>query len=129
MLLIALGETSQHETFSEKFCPDISAYICKTSDIDRMVGDLEKIWQMFNGRCTRITKTSQHPSEVFKSLSEREKMVIKYLRAGFTVTQIAKRNHRSIKTISTQKRTAMRKMGINTDPEIFKLELYNRILN
>lgn len=54
-------------------------------------------------------------------LSRREREVIRCFLDGLTVTQIAEKFARSAKTISTQKSTAFRKLGIRTDNELFKI--------
>jgi len=38
-----------------------------------------------------------------------------------SVTEIAEKFMRSVKTISTQKQSAYRKLGIHTDAELFKI--------
>jgi len=48
-------------------------------------------------------------------LSTREKEVIKLFVAGMSLQQIAEREGKSVKTISRQKRDAMRKLGVDHD--------------
>lgn len=55
-------------------------------------------------------------------LSPRELEVLRLTLQGFEVGQIAEKLSRSNKTISTQKRSAYRKLGISGDRELFKLE-------
>lgn len=54
-------------------------------------------------------------------LSSREQEVIRCYLAGMTVSEIAKKFNRSLKTISTQKSAAFRKLGITSNNELFKL--------
>ena len=56
-----------------------------------------------------------------EQLSPKEREVLRCCLEGLSVTQIALKFSRSRKTISTQKRTAFRKLGIQTDTELFKL--------
>ncbi|MEQ5840894.1 response regulator transcription factor [Paraburkholderia acidicola] len=51
-------------------------------------------------------------------LSAREWEVFRFYARGFGVTQIASTLGRSVKTVSTQKRNAMRKLGLETDAEL-----------
>lgn len=51
-------------------------------------------------------------------LSPREFEVIRLFASGLSVGDIAKRLHRSSKTVSTQKVSAMRKLGTKTDQEL-----------
>lgn len=55
-------------------------------------------------------------------LSPREREVIRCYLDGLSVSEIAEKFGRSIKTISTQKSTAFRKLGVTSDNELFKLK-------
>ncbi|EOG2476931.1 TPA: response regulator transcription factor [Serratia marcescens] len=55
-----------------------------------------------------------------ESMSPRELEVIRLLAQGYTVNQIATMLHRTKQTISAQKKNAMRKIGANTDIELFE---------
>ncbi|MNH45250.1 Transcriptional regulatory protein RcsB [compost metagenome] len=54
-------------------------------------------------------------------MSAREREVIRCYLAGMTVTEIAEKFKRSIKTISSQKATAFRKLGVTSNNELFKI--------
>lgn len=54
-------------------------------------------------------------------LSPREREVLRCCLDGMTVTQIANKFARSVKTISGQKQSAFRKLGIRNDGELFKI--------
>jgi two-component system capsular synthesis response regulator RcsB len=62
-------------------------------------------------------------------LSKRELEVVRLFVSGMTITEIAAQLRRSIKTISTQKNTAMRKLGIDRDSELFQYAQSNGLLN
>ena len=53
-------------------------------------------------------------------LSRRELEVFTQYASGLGVTEIAARLGRSVKTISAQKCTAMRKLDLNSDAELFR---------
>lgn len=55
-------------------------------------------------------------------LSPREQEVLRCCLDGMSVTQISRKFLRSIKTISGQKRSAYRKLGIHNDSELFRLQ-------
>lgn len=52
-------------------------------------------------------------------LSPRELEVLRLFLAGKSVLQIAEKFSRSRKTVSGQKKSAMKKLGVKTDPELF----------
>lgn len=55
------------------------------------------------------------------SLTAREREVIRCYLAGMTVSEIAEKFNRSIKTISTQKAAAFRKLGVTSNNGLFKI--------
>lgn len=55
-------------------------------------------------------------------LSPKEQEVLRCCLEGLSVSQIARKFSRSMKTISGQKQSAFRKLGVRTDAELFKLE-------
>jgi DNA-binding NarL/FixJ family response regulator len=57
-------------------------------------------------------------------LSPREWEVVRCVLEGMTVTQIAKKFDRSLKTVSTQKTSAYRKLDVSADNELHKLRPY-----
>jgi len=63
---------------------------------------------------------SQQLDVVRATLSRRELDVFTQYASGLGVTEIAARLGRSVKTISAQKRMAMRKLALNSDAELFR---------
>ncbi|NUU00905.1 response regulator transcription factor [Herbaspirillum robiniae] len=55
-------------------------------------------------------------------LSPREREVLRCCLDGMTVTQIGEKFARSVKTISGQKQSAFRKLGVRNDSELFKIQ-------
>jgi len=75
----------------------------------------------FASECLRVQMVeagtgdqSQQPQ-----LSDKEREVVRMLASGMTVSQIAARVNRSISTISKQKSTAMHRLCISTDVDLF----------
>ena len=62
-------------------------------------------------------------------LSKRELEVVRLFVAGMTIKEISEQLMRSIKTISTQKNTAMRKLGLERDSELFQYAQSNGLMN
>jgi two-component system capsular synthesis response regulator RcsB len=53
-------------------------------------------------------------------LSNRQAEVVRLYAQGLSVTQIAERLHRSVKTVSQQKNDAMRKLGITSNSQLYE---------
>jgi two-component system capsular synthesis response regulator RcsB len=62
---------------------------------------------------------AMRPSDDALPISPREGEVIRFLAQGLTVSEVARRTGRSVKTISQQKRDAMRKLGLESDKQLF----------
>lgn len=72
-----------------------------------------------------LTATEARGAEVLLRdpvLSPKEQEVLRCCLEGMSVSQIARKFSRSMKTISGQKQSAFRKLGVRTDAELFKLE-------
>ncbi|SDC97650.1 two component transcriptional regulator, LuxR family [Cupriavidus sp. YR651] len=54
-----------------------------------------------------------------RTLSPRELEVVRLYVNGMTMTEVARHLHRSVNTVSTQKGSAMRKLGLTSDAELF----------
>jgi two-component system capsular synthesis response regulator RcsB len=54
------------------------------------------------------------------TLSKREAEIVRLYAGGLTVTQIAEKVHRSVKTVSQQKNDAMRKLGLASNSELYQ---------
>ncbi|AZG16987.1 DNA-binding response regulator [Cupriavidus pauculus] len=61
--------------------------------------------------------TSQNGS--LDTLSPREMEVLRLYVGGMTTSEVARHLNRSINTVSTQKHSAMRKLGVKNDAELF----------
>lgn len=60
------------------------------------------------------------PEADMASLSPREAEVVRMYAGGLTVTQIAERLRRSVKTVSQQKNDAMRKLGLTSNSQLYE---------
>lgn len=70
-------------------------------------------------RSTSAVDTSLTAGKQIQGLSSREAEVMRLLAQGMTVSEVARITHRSVKTISLQKRSAMAKLGIANDQQLF----------
>lgn len=62
------------------------------------------------------------PAKLHAPLSPREWEVLRCFLDGMSVSQIAGKFNRSLKTISTQKSMAYKKLGVQADAELFKMK-------
>ncbi|MBE1160543.1 response regulator transcription factor [Dyella acidiphila] len=77
----------------------------------------------------RMHNNDDDPSEpLTKNLTNRELEVIRLYVSGLTVSEIADRLHRSKQTISTQKMSAMRRLGIRRDADLIKYGMDSQLV-
>ncbi|CAB5593091.1 response regulator transcription factor [Pseudomonas aeruginosa] len=98
-----------------------SAYISKRSPLEALKAALE---------CMALGQTfldpGLHPQRhTGKPLSPTEVDILRRLARGDTVSEIAQRTMRSVSTISTHKKNAMVKIGLNSDAELIALGVMN----
>ncbi|WP_159377977.1 response regulator transcription factor [Pantoea dispersa] len=116
--LILMGENAFHRQIAEQ-CPGmIKDYLCKTLSPECYLLGLHRVREKLDSE----TKISAAPLSS-ERLSAKEKSILEYLHSGMSVTETAARVNRSVKTISTQKRNAMRKLGIKRNRDIYQLSI------
>ena len=98
-----------------------SAYISKRSPLETLKAALQ---------CMALGQTfldpGLHPQRhTGKPLSPTEVDILRRLARGDTVSEIAQRTMRSVSTISTHKKNAMVKIGLNSDAELIALGVMN----
>ncbi|KAF1039744.1 MAG: Transcriptional regulatory protein UhpA [Herbaspirillum frisingense] len=82
-----------------------------------MAGELDAMMTAGAAAALRSDSLSEHAA-----LSPREREVLRCCLDGMTVTEIAEKFARSVKTISGQKQSAFRKLGVRNDNELFKIQ-------
>ena len=65
--------------------------------------------------------------EIYVTLTISEKRVLRGLMEGFSITSLAQIHKRSVKTISSQKRSLMKKVGAQTDMDLFKIFSFSSV--
>jgi two-component system capsular synthesis response regulator RcsB len=71
--------------------------------------------------CTALSHINDKNDRMISSLTRSEIDVLKHLLNGMDLQHIAKMKALSIKTVSAHKCNAMRKLGVETDAELFVL--------
>lgn len=124
MTIVAMGDCPQQQELSDTLKPLVKSYFCKSLTPENLINGLRHIWTN-HCQSDQLILDDNMDADVFirQRLSAKEKLVVEYLHAGLTVSQTALRLSRSVKTISSQKRSAMRKLGLNRESDIFRLDI------
>ncbi|WON77736.1 response regulator transcription factor [Serratia sp. UGAL515B_01] len=98
---------------------DVRGIYLKQEPIDTLIQCIENAWHGSHKFSPMVSHSLQKMEQVTHSpLTEKELEVMVFLLSGKNVTTIAKLMHRDIRTVSTHKRSAMRKIGFKNDSEI-----------
>lgn len=110
-------------TLRASFAHGARAIVAKSASAKELPSAIKAVSEgrTFASECLRVQLAqagtgdqSQQPQ-----LSGKEREVVRMLASGMTVSQIAARVNRSISTISKQKSTAMQRLCISTDVDLF----------
>lgn len=101
-----------------------SGYLTKESAPDELIAAIRKVCEggkyitssLAEKLAFRLDTNSERP--VHERLSDREYQVVRMIASGKTVTEIADTLCLSVKTISTNRRRALAKMGMKTNAEM-----------
>lgn len=97
-------------------------FVAKSQDPDEVIRAIEAV--MTGRTYLPPDRAGMAMPAPLTRLSPREWEVIRCFLDGLTVTQIAQKFGRSLKTISAQKSAAFRKLRVSSDVELFKLRNY-----
>lgn len=102
----------------------VNALLGKTQHTNQLISAIHAVYAGSNYFPTNDTTLSrsgitQNPVSNL-SLTKREFEVVRLYVSGLSINEIAEQLHRTKQTISSQKASAMRKLGINRDAELFR---------
>lgn len=116
MPLLAFATWSPATRVKELINAGLSGFVGKAEPLDMLS---EAIVRVFQG-LSRVPPDCLLPADC-EELSRNEREVLDLLLTGLTVSEIALRRHRSVKTVSTQKVAALRKLGLRSAAEIYAM--------
>lgn len=110
-------------TLRASFTHGIRAIVAKSASAKELPLAIKavSIGQTFVSECLRVQLVEAGTGDQSRppQLSDKEREVVRMLASGMTVSQIAASVNRSVSTISKQKSTAMHRLCISTDVDLF----------
>jgi two-component system capsular synthesis response regulator RcsB len=110
-------------TLRASFAHGAQAIVAKKASAKELPSAIKAVikGQTFASECLReqLHEAGTGDQSQAPQLSGKEREVVRMLASGLTVSQIAARVNRSISTISKQKSTAMTRLCISTDVDLF----------
>ncbi|EJL88094.1 response regulator containing a CheY-like receiver domain and an HTH DNA-binding domain [Herbaspirillum sp. CF444] len=128
--ILVLSSHDNPLTVSLSIAAGAHGFLGKTEDITLLAGVIRRLMRGEAYTPPALANSTDKMSEASGTdnliasqvcLSAREHEVILCCLEGMSIIQIAKKYSRSRKTVSTQKLSAYRKLGIKTDIELFKI--------
>ncbi|AOJ91212.1 LuxR family transcriptional regulator [Burkholderia sp. MSMB0856] len=138
--ILVCSEYERADTIARLFELGVNGFIGRTQSLDDHAEAVRKVAAgntYFSARIMRpkpTTDTFAHPPPgpdgapaliSRPDLTARERTVLEYYLRGLSITQIADRVGRSYKTISSQKQSAYRKLGVSNDAELIAMLSHN----
>ncbi len=114
--LLAFAGQSSNAGIHALLDAGISGYVSKSEPLSELSEAVVRVSQGLY----RLPPSYKLPASP-EPLSRNEREVLHLVLDGLTMSQIALQRHRSIKTVSTQKTSALRKLGLRNDAEIYAL--------
>uniref|UniRef100_A0A3B0LUD6 Transcriptional regulatory protein RcsB n=1 Tax=Arsenophonus endosymbiont of Trialeurodes vaporariorum TaxID=235567 RepID=A0A3B0LUD6_9GAMM len=118
LLIIVLTMNNNPAILSAVLDLDIEGIVLKQgapADLPKSLSALQKGKKFTPENVSKLLEKVNANGYGDKRLSPKESEVLRLFAEGFLVTEIAKKLNRSIKTISSQKKSAMLKLGVEND--------------
>ncbi|MFC6300272.1 response regulator [Pseudomonas sp. CCM 7893] len=125
--IIVLTMVSMHSIISRLYDIGVRAVVYKGQEPREILNVLERVRS--GGICGVKTSLSFTSSgcDAFSKLTKKEIEVVRHFLCGISVCEIALILRRSVKTVSTQKRSAMIKLNVATDQELVMLNMQKEL--
>lgn len=123
--IIVFTADDDPEQIDLAFACGIDGYVHKTSGSAELLDAMQGVMagRRYLCKATRLRLAERLPpgASPLDVLTACEADVLRLLREGLTLTGIAQLRKRTVATVSHQKISAMRRLGINGDAELFRL--------
>jgi len=101
----------------------VRAIVSKIDDVNEIIMACDHLInneENYFSPSIRLLRSSYTPYGKNPVLTPKELEVVRLFSSGFSLSQIAERQHRTISTISTQKYNAMKRLGISSNTELLR---------
>lgn len=112
--IIMVNDTDEAKLITQLSQTMISGVVNKDSPVARFYDELSALLND-SGRAANTSANHWYINDSPRLLSPTERIILRYLTDGYSVSQIASCLERNIKTIRAHKFNAMLKLGVNSD--------------
>jgi DNA-binding NarL/FixJ family response regulator len=132
MKLLVLSMHGEPQYAARALKAGASGYLTKDSAAEQLVGAIRKVAaggvMVSEAAAAGLLAASTGEGPPHSRLSDREFEVFKQLAGGASPTDIARRLHLSVKTVSTHKSRIQEKLGLSSTAELVRYALEHRLL-
>jgi DNA-binding NarL/FixJ family response regulator len=132
MKLLVLSMHGEPQYAARALKAGAAGYLTKDSAAEKLVGAIRKVAAggllVSEAAAAGLLAASTGEGPPHSRLSDREFEVFKQLAGGASPTEIARRLHLSVKTVSTHKTRIQEKLGLASTAELVRYALENQLL-
>jgi two-component system invasion response regulator UvrY len=132
MKLLVLSMHGEPQYAARALKAGAAGYLTKDSAAEKLVGAIRKVAAggllVSEAAAAGLLAASTGEGPLHSRLSDREFEVFKLLAGGASPTEIARRLHLSVKTVSTHKTRIQEKLGLSSTAELVRYALENQLL-
>jgi len=132
MKLLVLSMHGEPQYAARALKAGAAGYLTKDSAAEKLVGAIRKVagggLLVSEAAAAGLLAASTGEGPLHSRLSDREFEVFKQLAGGASPTEIARRLHLSVKTVSTHKTRIQEKLGLSSTAELVRYALENQLL-
>lgn len=107
-----------------------TVFLFRNDSVDTLLTKLDSLWNPWEnssqprteGRCTSCEGCN------FQQLSYSEKRIIRYIGMGFSISNISRILNKNVKTVSSQKRSAMKKLNMSRNIDLYRFLIHSEQL-
>jgi DNA-binding NarL/FixJ family response regulator len=132
MKLLVLSMHGEPQYAARALKAGAAGYLTKDSAAEKLVGAIRKVAAggllVSEAAAAGLLAASTGEGPLHSRLSDREFEVFRQLAGGASPTEIARRLHLSVKTVSTHKTRIQEKLGLASTAELVRYALENQLL-
>lgn len=111
-------------------CIRDTVFLFRNDSVDTLLAKLDALWNPWeiNSKEKSEDECASCEGCNFQQLSFSEKRIIRYIGMGFSISNISRILKKNVKTVSSQKRSAMRKLNMSRNIDLYRFLIHSEQL-
>ncbi|WON78399.1 LuxR C-terminal-related transcriptional regulator [Serratia sp. UGAL515B_01] len=108
-------------------CIRNTVFLFRSDSVDTLLQKLDELWNPWeiNNRAGLYDECTSCEGCSFQQLSYNEKRIIRYIGMGFSISNISRILKKNVKTVSSQKRSAMKKLNMSRNIDLYRFLIHS----